>query len=45
MGDEQAIVSGFDLGVADYVLKPIAPTDLQARVERVLRSQGADGGA
>lgn len=37
MGSEADVVRGFQLGADDYVLKPFSPTELTARVWRLLR--------
>lgn len=36
IGGEDDIVRGFDLGAADYMVKPFSPTELSARVRRLL---------
>lgn len=36
MGSEHDVVRGFDLGADDYVLKPFSPTELAARVQRLV---------
>lgn len=36
-GDEMDRISGFELGVDDYVVKPFSPRELVARVKAVLR--------
>lgn len=38
MGGEQDVVRGFDLGANDYVLKPFSPSELAARVERLVHA-------
>jgi DNA-binding response OmpR family regulator len=38
MGGERDVVRGFDLGANDYILKPFSPTELAARVQRLLPS-------
>jgi len=35
-GQEQDIVKGLDIGATDYVTKPFAPSELIARVKRIL---------
>lgn len=35
-GEPEAILKGFGLGAADYVLKPFSPEDLSSRVEKIL---------
>lgn len=37
MGSEADVVRGFQLGADDYVLKPFSPTELSARVWRLIR--------
>jgi len=37
MGSEADVVRGFDLGADDYMLKPFSPTELLARIRRLLR--------
>lgn len=37
MGAEADVLRGFELGADDYVLKPFSPTELLARVKRMLR--------
>lgn len=39
MGSEHDVVRGFDLGADDYVLKPFSPTELAARVQRLVHQQ------
>lgn len=40
MGSEADVVRGFDLGADDYVLKPFSPSELLARVRRLLGRGG-----
>lgn len=40
MGGEADVIRGLDLGASDYMLKPFSPTELIARVRRILRAQG-----
>ncbi len=37
MGSEKDVVRGYDLGANDYVLKPFSPTELLAKVKRLLK--------
>jgi DNA-binding response OmpR family regulator len=37
MGSEADVVRGFELGADDYLLKPFSPTELLARIRRLLR--------
>lgn len=36
MEDKRSVMTGIELGVRDYILKPFAPSDLLERVQRVL---------
>ena len=36
MGSEHDVVRGFELGADDYVVKPFSPTELAARVQRLV---------
>jgi len=36
MGSEADVVRGFELGADDYILKPFSPTELLARIRRLL---------
>jgi DNA-binding response OmpR family regulator len=38
MNDERSVVRAFDLGADDYVLKPFSPTELVARVTRMVHT-------
>lgn len=40
MGDEPSIVTGFELGADDYVVKPFKPLELLSRIKNVLRRCG-----
>lgn len=40
MGDEPSIVTGFELGADDYVVKPFKPLELVSRIKNVLRRCG-----
>ena len=35
---DQDIVTGLDLGAADYMIKPFSPAELMARVRKILRA-------
>lgn len=39
MGSEEDVVRGLSLGADDYVVKPFSPTELVARVRRLLKTQ------
>ena len=41
--EEQTIARALEMGAADYVVKPFAPTELVARVRAALRRGAADG--
>jgi DNA-binding response OmpR family regulator len=36
IGSEKDVVRGFNLGASDYIVKPFSPTELTARVQRLL---------
>ena len=38
-GQDQAIARAFEMGAADYVVKPFSPTELVARIQAALRRQ------
>ena len=38
-GQDEAITRAFDMGAADYVVKPFSPTELAARIRAALRRQ------
>ena len=38
-GQEQDIIRGFDLGSADYIVKPFRPAVLAARIKKILREK------
>lgn len=40
MGSEADVIRGLDLGASDYMLKPFSPSELIARVRRLLRRGG-----
>ena len=40
-GQEDVVARAFDLGAADYVVKPFAPTELAARIRAALRRRAA----
>ena len=40
-GQEEVVARAFDLGAADYVVKPFSPTELAARIRAALRKRAA----
>ena len=42
-GQEDIVAKAFDMGAADYVVKPFSPTELAARIRATLRKQTASG--
>ena len=40
-GQEELVARAFDLGAADYVVKPFSPTELAARIRAALRRRAA----
>ncbi len=40
-GDENSVVSGFDMGADDYIAKPFRPRELVSRIRNVLRRRGS----
>ena len=42
-GREEVIARAFDMGAADYVVKPFSPTELAARIRAALRKRAAPG--
>ena len=42
-GQERVIAKAFDMGAADYVVKPFAPTELAARIRAALRRHAGGG--
>ena len=40
-GQDDVIARAFDMGAADYVVKPFSPTELAARIRAALRRRGA----
>ena len=40
-GQDEVIARAFDLGAADYVVKPFSPTELAARIRAALRQRAA----
>ncbi|MFZ8764202.1 response regulator transcription factor [Enterococcus diestrammenae] len=40
MEDEASVVTGFDLGGDDYIVKPFRPMELLSRIKNVLRRRG-----
>ncbi|MEM7414995.1 MAG: response regulator [Gemmatimonadota bacterium] len=43
MGSEADVIRGLDLGANDYMLKPFSPSELLARVRRLLHEHATDG--
>ena len=41
-GQERVIAKAFDMGAADYVVKPFAPTELAARIRAALRRHAGE---
>ena len=39
-GREEVVARAFDMGAADYVVKPFSPTELSARIKSALRQEG-----
>ena len=42
-GQDQVIARAFDMGAADYVVKPFSPTELAARIRAALHRQAGPG--
>ena len=40
-GQDEVVARAFDLGAADYVVKPFSPTELVARIRAALRKRAA----
>ena len=40
-GQDEVVARAFGLGAADYVAKPVSPTELAARIRAALRKRGA----
>ena len=40
-GQEEVVTRAFDMGAADYVVKPFSPTELAARIRAALRKRAA----
>ncbi len=40
-GQEEVVARAFDMGAADYVVKPFSPTELAARIRATLRKRAA----
>ncbi len=43
LGSEADVIRGLELGASDYMLKPFSPTELLARVRRLMHARGARG--
>jgi len=43
LGREADVIRGLQLGASDYMLKPFSPTELLARIRRLLHSRGTPG--
>jgi DNA-binding response OmpR family regulator len=41
MGSEADVIRGLELGADDYMLKPFSPSELLARVRRLLHARAA----
>ena len=44
MGSEADVIRGLELGADDYMLKPFSPSELLARVRRLLHARAAGEG-
>ena len=44
-GQEEVVARAFDMGAADYVVKPFSPTELAARIRAALRKRASPGWA
>ena len=42
-GQDEAVARAFDMGAADYIVKPFAATELLARIKAALRNRGPSG--
>ena len=40
-GQEEVVARAFDMGAADYVVKPFSPTELAARIRAALRKRAS----
>ena len=45
MGSEADVIRGLDLGADDYMLKPFSPSELLARVRRLLLARATGEGS
>ena len=45
MGSETDVIRGLELGADDYMLKPFSPSELLARVRRLLHARSTGEGA
>lgn len=44
LGSESDVIRGLELGASDYMLKPFSPTELLARVRRLIHARGKTTG-
>ena len=43
-GDDEDITRAFEMGAADYMVRPFSPTELVARIKASLRRRAREGG-